>query len=236
MNTAIAPVTTASDAPLPVKYEAARRAIAECDQIDECKTWSDRAAALSAYAVQARDDSLRVMAVRIQARAYRRMGELLKQIPRGDEATRYGHVGTDSPVTRASTAKEAGLSERQRNTALRIASVPEADFNRDVETPTPPTISQLAAQGTVQRSASQNRTPLENSAPHVGPPGVARKPEATNACQELLRFADFCKATEPRNISEDLEPQSAQTLVRCVELIDAWLDQFIASLTRVDKS
>ena len=61
-----------SDAQLPQRYEAARSAIAECERIDECKDWSDKAAAMASYARQAKDDSLRVMAVRIQARAERR--------------------------------------------------------------------------------------------------------------------------------------------------------------------
>lgn len=59
-----------------------------------------------------------------QARAIRRCGELLKQIPRGDEATRFGHDGTVMPVNRTSAATQAGLSERQKVTALRVANVP----------------------------------------------------------------------------------------------------------------
>src|SRR4029077_1414514 len=66
------PLADSSAARLPATYEEARAAIAECERIDECKGWSDRAAALASYARQAKDDSLRVMAVRIQARAERR--------------------------------------------------------------------------------------------------------------------------------------------------------------------
>jgi hypothetical protein len=62
-----------------------------------------------------------------QARAIRRCGQLLKQIPsqqggdRGNAAT-----GGRSPIaeTRAHAATKAGLSEHQRKTALRVASVP----------------------------------------------------------------------------------------------------------------
>src|SRR5580658_4839907 len=128
MNTAVVPVNTSdADAPVPVKYEAARQAIAECDRIDECRDWSNKAAALATYAKQANDDSLRVMAVRIQARAYRRMGELLKQIPAG-EGARDGkrQEGALPPLTRTQAATDAGLSEHQRKTAIRIASVPES--------------------------------------------------------------------------------------------------------------
>src|SRR6516165_5724503 len=75
---ALAPATTAR---LPSTYESAKTALAECHRIDECKDWADRAEALASYARQAKDDELRRMADRIQARAIHRAGELLKEIP-----------------------------------------------------------------------------------------------------------------------------------------------------------
>jgi hypothetical protein len=66
------------DARLPVSYETAQKALAECSRFDECKDWSDKAAALASYARQAKDNTLHNLALRIQARAQRRMGELLK--------------------------------------------------------------------------------------------------------------------------------------------------------------
>src|SRR6185437_11625915 len=109
------------NAPALVKYEAARQALAECSRVDECKDWSDKAAALAAYAKQANDSTLHNLALRIQQRAQRRMGELLKQFPeqrggdRGNSAT-----GGRPPVgkTRTQAAEAAGLSEHQRKTAL----------------------------------------------------------------------------------------------------------------------
>ncbi len=60
-------------------------ALASCERIDECKTWANKAEALASYAKMADDDSLRLLADRIQARAVRRMGELLKEFDgRGD--------------------------------------------------------------------------------------------------------------------------------------------------------
>src|SRR6185437_1061291 len=87
------------NAPALVKYEAAKAALAECSRVDECKDWSDKAAALAAYAKQANDSTLHNLALRIQQRAPRRMGELLKQVPRGDEATRYGKERPHPPET-----------------------------------------------------------------------------------------------------------------------------------------
>ena len=56
---------------LPIIYERAKYALAECSRIDECKDWADRAEALASYAQQAKDDALRTFAMRIQARATR---------------------------------------------------------------------------------------------------------------------------------------------------------------------
>lgn len=72
-----------ANAQLPERYEAAKQALAECDHIDECKDWADKAAALGSYARQADDDTLHKTAIRIQTRAIRRCGELLKTFQTG---------------------------------------------------------------------------------------------------------------------------------------------------------
>jgi hypothetical protein len=61
-----------TSAKLPASYAAAKVALSECTAIDECQTWADKAEALASYARQAKDDELRKMADRIQARAVRR--------------------------------------------------------------------------------------------------------------------------------------------------------------------
>jgi len=66
------------DARLPDTYEQAKAVLAKCDCIDECRDWADKMEALSSYARQSKDTALRNMADRIQARAVRRCGELLR--------------------------------------------------------------------------------------------------------------------------------------------------------------
>ncbi len=73
------PLSSNTDVRLPGAYVNAKRALTECSRLDECQDWADQAAALASYAKQANDDTLHKMAVRIQARAIRRCGELLKQ-------------------------------------------------------------------------------------------------------------------------------------------------------------
>lgn len=145
--------TNIDEAQLPQVYEAAHTALAECEQIDECKDWADKAAAMASYAKQAKDDSLMKMAMRINARAWERAGSILEQItPQKGGDRRSDQKAVAVPlVTRKSIAKEAGLSERQAKTALRIAAVPKEEFDRQVESDNPPTVSNLAEQGTKKR-------------------------------------------------------------------------------------
>ncbi|HEV2187278.1 MAG TPA: hypothetical protein VGR70_08715, partial [Stellaceae bacterium] len=70
-----------ASAKLPATYERAKTAIAACWRIDEVKDWGDKAAALGTYARMAADEELEKLAMRIRARAIRRVGELLEQIP-----------------------------------------------------------------------------------------------------------------------------------------------------------
>src|SRR5258706_10931750 len=72
-------VVDIANARLPAAYEEAKVALASCEKIDECQTCANKAEALASYAKMADDDTLRQLADRIQARAVRRMGELLKQ-------------------------------------------------------------------------------------------------------------------------------------------------------------
>jgi hypothetical protein len=73
--------------------------------------------ALASYAKQSEDETLRKMADRIQARAIRRCGELLKLFDgRGGDRTK--NDGTvNFAVSQRQAADDAGMSERQRVTA-----------------------------------------------------------------------------------------------------------------------
>jgi hypothetical protein len=67
--------------------------------------------------------NLRELADRIQARAVRRMGELLKQFDsRGDHLKKEG---TLLSLPQKDVAESVGISEHQRKQAVRVANVPE---------------------------------------------------------------------------------------------------------------
>ena len=147
-NGAVPATVNTSEARLPASYEAAKQALANCEQIDECVTWADKAAALASYAKQAKDDELMKRSTRIRDRAIRRAGELLKQIEPAHGANQNIGRGT-SPIvqTRKQAASDAGLSPDQAKQAIRVANVPAEEFERQVESENPPTVTKLAEQG-----------------------------------------------------------------------------------------
>ncbi len=139
-------------APLPVTYESAKTALAECDRVDECKDWADRAAALASYARQSKDKALLLSAIRIQRRALERAGELLKEYDgKGNNQHTEGDHGKP---TQRQAADAAGFSEYQQLTAVRIASIPKSLRNELIESDDPPTLDELAALGTKQKQPS----------------------------------------------------------------------------------
>jgi hypothetical protein len=213
------------DARLPVTYEAAQKALAECSRVDECKDWSDKAAALASYARQAKDNTLHNLALRIQARAQRRMGELLKQVPRGDSdganLLQNRRAATVPPVTRTQVAAGAGLSERQRKTALRVANVPETAFTAAVESPEPPTVTELARMGTSRKASAPE--------PTVQP---ADRATASRALGLLRELAAFCAMTDAPAIA--LACQDPDVARGHVEEIDRWLDRFVTRLATAE--
>ena len=209
-----------ADARLPASYESAVIAITKASQIDECQQWSDKAMALASYARQSRDSRLHDMAIRIQARATRRCGELLALVPPspGGRPSKTQDA-SDLSLTRESVATDAGMSERQRKTALRVAAVPKNDFERQVESPTPPTVTKLAEQGKKTR-------PLVD----LGGIDPDDYKSATQAQDALNRFAQFCKTHDPVRVAGAYQTHERKSLRAAVATVDAWLDRFIVSL------
>lgn len=149
---ALAAIQT-GNARLPQAYEAAKQALATCESLDECKDWSDKAAALASYAKQAGDDELMKQAVRIRDRAIRRCGELLKQFDGRGEHWETKREGDRPSTSQTEAAQQAGLTPYQAKTAVRVANIPTTMFERMVESEAPPTITALAKTGTQSRPA-----------------------------------------------------------------------------------
>lgn len=216
----LAPIA-AADAALPASYSHAKTALANCASLDECQDWADKAAALASYAKQANDDELMKMATRIRDRAIRRAGELLKQIEPGKGGRPKTSGDTPTGFSRKGAAEDAGMSRDQMHTALRVANVPAEDFERQVESPTPPTVTALAAQGTKPAPRPvidlQGRDPNEfNRAMHfVG---------AFESYQRDIAKLDVSAALPVLN---DIERDRIR---RSIAAIDAFHDQIITRI------
>ncbi len=212
-----AQLPSVNDARLPETYERAKTALATCNSLDECKEWSDKAQALASYARQSKDDSLTKMSQRIQARAIRRAGELLKQImPAKNQHDASARVGGDT--SRKQAADDAGLSDRQRNNALRVASVDENQFTSLVESDAPPTVTKLAAIGTKKQLVNLNgRDPKEfNMALHfVG---------------DFESRARECEKYDIEKMVSVLNEQERSRLRAAINKIDAIHDQIITRI------
>lgn len=219
---AIAPLPVIENAKLPASYEAAKNALAECSRLDECQAWADKAAAMASYAKQAKDNSLHKMALRIQARAISRCGELLKQIEPGKTGPKPELQEGDLPqLTRTQAAEQAGLSEHQRKTALRVADVPKDKRESLIESDNPPTVTTLAEMG--KQSKPKPLVDLGG----INPADYAR---ATEAQGTLRRFAEFCRKNEPTRIAKAFKPHEIAQLRQYVSTVDAWLDRFVTNL------
>lgn len=176
MGSAVVIPAEGSAVVLPPNYIAARIAIAKCDRVDECQDWANRSSALASYAQQSKDDALLLMAQRIRARAVRRCGELLNEIP----AVPPTHTRkAEGQATRTSVATAAGMSEHQKNRALQVARVAEKQFDELVESDAPPGISTLARIGQKPRNLGRRF-------------GIAAK--------RVKRFARWCEDNEPKSL------------------------------------
>jgi hypothetical protein len=121
--------TQAAPTPL-LRIEEARRLLAECVRVDEVKDIRDKAQAIAAY-YRERDASLEMQndAAEVRLRAERRLGDLLKAMPK-NEGGRPTKTGTsEEPV---STLGEIGITKKQSSVWQRIAALAEEEFEERI--------------------------------------------------------------------------------------------------------
>jgi hypothetical protein len=197
---------------LPATYEQAKVALASCERLDECQDWANKAEALASYAKMADDDTLRALADRIQARAIRRMGELLKEFDARPANASKQSGGAPTLISQKDAAAAAGLSKDQTVQAVRVANVPAEQFEAVIESKKPPTVTALAELGKQSRPV---------------PEGFK---QATHLIGAVKRFAEFCQDNDAGLVAGGVLPAEAGALRSMVGVIDGWLDRFIINL------
>jgi len=207
-----------SKAIMPEAYNRAVIALQECNQIDECKEWADKMSALASYWKQANDETMWKLAKRIQARAYRRAGELLKQFDarggdrKSDDFKKDGSVHFDSQKDIASAN---GMSERQRKTSVRLANIPEDSFDSQVESDNMPTITQLAEQG--------KRDYLSKPKPQ----GFAEAIQVEGAFRDLV---NQIHENDPLYIIGGMDEKDIAKMKDYISKIENWCDTFMVNV------
>lgn len=221
-NASVPATINPANAKLPVSYEQAKTALSNCASLDECLNWGDKMEALASYAKQANDDEMMKMATRIRDRAIRRAGELLKQIePNKGGRPSETRADADPSFSRKAAGSEAGMSDRQIKTAIRVANVPEADFERQVESANPPTVTKLAEQG--KKPAPQPVVDLKGRDPS----------EFNRSMHFVAEFEDYAKAIgkfDLETILPGLISDEAERVRAAIAKIDAIHDRIVTRI------
>ena len=124
------PAPSSASSPSLIRYERARRALAEAVAVDEVLAVRDDAERMKLYARQAKDREMMANATELQARATRKLGELMQaaadagQIARGRPAE---NGVSETPFPRVTLA-EAGIDKHLAKSARRMASISERAF------------------------------------------------------------------------------------------------------------
>jgi N6-adenosine-specific RNA methylase IME4 len=114
-----------------VKWNAARRAIIEAKTIDEVKSIKDQSEAMRAYAKQI-GESLEVQnnIAEIKLRAERRIGQMLKEMPKNEGSKGTGSNQYEVRLHDATTPKlsDLGIEKHESSRWQKIADLPEDIF------------------------------------------------------------------------------------------------------------
>jgi N6-adenosine-specific RNA methylase IME4 len=123
-----------------LRYDAAKRALAEAHRVDEVKDIRDKAVAMQAYAKQAKDTTLIVQATEIRMRAECRAGELL--IEMADRKERHNGRNVKGKTVqglprvtpeKAPKLADLGINKTQSSRWQKLAALDADTFEAKVE-------------------------------------------------------------------------------------------------------
>ena len=211
-----------------VKYNAARKALAEAHRVDEVKSIRDKAVAMQVYARQAKDTTLITQATEIKMRAERRAGELLREMAeRGERAKSAPKTGRRK-VTSSPKLSDLGISKNQSSRWQRLAAIPEEQFETEVEG-----ASKHAYDGIAQRFIKQDKsrkkvsTTARDGRPPKVQPAMSPTERGTYAAIRDRAHDDGCKLRRQGKKYHFTHPDGGGTHVYTnLDLVTHMLDIF----------
>jgi len=210
------PVLIKRDIPnarLPINYEAAKVAIAECAKIDECKEWVDKAVAIASYARQAQDETMMTAAKRIQLRAEARLGELILELPQG----KPGKIGSGRFVV---ANKISGISYNRFYDATSMARVERRKREKLIEKDPPISRRNLVDLGVDH--FPDNKILLRRSAEET----YRKKQLHEHDLNTLENFIRWTKTKSVKQIINELTPEKLEWIRKNFVKFQEWIDEF----------
>ena len=214
------------NARLPDLYVQAKAGLAQCERVDECKEWADKAEAIRSYARQAHDDALMKTAMRIKGRAVQRLGTLLEDLERaGGLGGRPQNGSGTPPVSQVRAA--AGVSNHQGKQAQAVARFAKNNperFETMVERETPATVTELAREG-------RKPAPKPSTA-HLN--GCTPKEFSLSLCArgEIGRMLDAAARVSPAIVVKTSTVTERARLRQQTRLLGQWMAELAKKLGR----
>lgn len=114
-----------------IRYDEARRALAECCSVDEARMIRNRAVALQEYAKQAKDGALIEWAMEIRLRAERKTGEILRHMAlKGERAARGTAQKFHGETFQPPKLDDLGVTKTQSFRWRRLAELSDDEFSQ----------------------------------------------------------------------------------------------------------
>ena len=186
---------------VPICYETACKALAECLSLDEAKLWDGKAEALAAWAKIYHDDDAARKARALKLHAYRRMGQLSKELTK--DRPRFDANGP-VPGARALLINE-GLKVNDADACIRLAKAPTRLFEKAVNSPRPPSPSYFMQK--------ERDTDLSDIALSVKRAFVEARP--------------FVKSTTVPSVVNGMNKHDREKLGELLLPVYEWLDEFM---------
>ena len=122
--------------------------------------------------------------------------------------------------SRKSAAAAAGLSPDQAKDSIRVANVPEELFEAQIESDSPPTITNLAEQGTKKAVPRYEQLGMTKKAWQAGM-------HFRGHLSDMARHADNF---DPQEVVDGSTPKEREQMRHNIKIIDNYLDQLIAKI------